>query len=272
MVHLIGANGYIGLKLTKYLLDKDAKFDSFSNVVDENCKFFDLSKPDCKSLNLKEDDVVVLMAAISSPDICENNYELAHQINVVGTSLLIDYCIAHKVKVIFFSSDTVNGATDDKTNDEYSEVNPYGNYAKMKYEIEKKYRDQKYFKTIRLSYVLSNEDKFTSYLNNCVKSQEKAEVFRGLYRNVILLETVLEAVYKLINNFWFNDYYLVNLSGNQNLSRADLALIYKRDINQNLEYNIVPTPKLILESRPNIIKTKSLFLEKLLGHKIKDLL
>ena len=169
------------------------------------------------------------------------------------------------------SSDTVNGPTTEPK-DEYSEVNPFGNYAKMKYEIESKYKHSPLFKTLRLSYVLSDSDKFISYLNNCVANGTTAEVFNGLYRNVIKLEVVLEAIIKLCLNFDFNYYYLVNVSGNQNLSRLDLAKWYKNNINSALEYKEVDIPVSILEGRPNVIETKSLFLEQLLSHKIDNLL
>lgn len=272
MVHIIGANGYIGLNLCNYLENKGIVFKCYSNIEDEKCKKFDLSNFDEKELNFNSGDSVVLLAAISSPDICQNNYEFAYSINVIGTSKFIDYCINKKCKIIFFSSDTVNGSTNDNINDEYSEVHPFGNYAKMKYEIELKYKNSPLFKTLRLSYVLSDEDKFCKYLTSCVDNNVEAEVFEGLFRNVIKLETVLESVYCLINKFDFNDYYLVNVSGNQSLSRKDLAEWYKININKNLCYNVIPVPESILTGRPNIIRTKSLFLEKLLGRQLENLL
>lgn len=272
MIHIVGANGYIGTKLCAYLDNKGISFLCYSDVVDEKCTKLDLINFDEKSITLKENDIVVLLAAISSPDICQNNYELAYKVNVIGTSNLIDYCIKHKANVIFLSSDTVNGDTKDQEFDEYSKVNPFGNYAKMKYEIEERYMNNEHFKAIRLSYVLSNEDKFTSYLSQCVAKNEVAEVFDGFFRNVILLDTVLEAIYCLCCNFYFNDYYLVNASGLQNLSRKDLAEWYKIHINKKLMYNVIAVPDSLLKGRPNIIKTKSLFLEKLLGHKLEKLL
>lgn len=217
MIRIIGANGYIGSKLVSFLTQKGMFFKCYSNYVDGLCELLDLSNLDTDYIDFKGGDVAVLLSAISSPDICENNYEFAYSVNVVGTSRFIDYCVTNGIKVIFLSSDTVNGSTGDKTNDEFSDVHPFGKYAEMKYEIEKKYKDNRLFKTLRLSYVLSTEDKFTKYLADCAEKHLYAEVYDGLFRNVILLETVLESIYSLINNFDFNDYYLVNVSGNKNL-------------------------------------------------------
>ena len=183
MIHIIGANGYIGTKLCNEMDKQNIQYDCYSDIADSKCKEYNLINSDNNKLGFEENDVVILLAAISSPDVCQNNYDFAYSVNVTGTSKLIDYCINNKVKVIFMSSDTVNGPTKE-IHDEYSEVNPFGNYAKMKYEIECKYRNNPLFKTLRLSYVLSDSDKFISYLTSCVNNNEKAEVFRGLYRNV----------------------------------------------------------------------------------------
>lgn len=271
MIHIIGGNGYIGTKLCAEMDNQSIVYDCYSDVVDSKCKEFNLLRSDPNSLRFKKGDVAVLLAAISSPDVCQNNFEFAYRVNVEGTSKFIDYCLKQNVRVIFMSSDTVNGPTEEPK-DEYSEVNPFGNYAKMKYEIECKYKHSSLFKTLRLSYVLSDSDKFITYLKNCVANKTSAEVFNGLYRNVIKLEVVLEAIIKLCLNFDFNDYYLVNVSGNQNLSRLDLAKWYKQTINPLLEYKEVEVPEAILKGRPNIINTKSLFLEKLLNRKIDNLL
>lgn len=270
MIHIIGANGYIGTELCKFYENKNVDFLCYSNIKDERCSYLDL-RDASYDIKLEKGDIVVLLSAISSPDICQNNYELAYSINVTGTSKFIDYCIQQGSNVIFLSSDTVNGATEGGCNDEYSEVHPFGNYAQMKYEIEKKYSNNKHFKTLRLSYVLSDHDKFISYLKNCVEKNEVAEVFDGLYRSVVTLDTVLEAIYSLSINFNFNDYYLCNVSGNQCLSRKDLAHWFKENV-PKLEYKVVETPEAIIKGRPNKIYTKSLFLEKLLGHKVPNLI
>lgn len=271
MIHIIGANGYIGTKLCNEMDKRGIDYDCYSDIVDAKCKEFNLLDSDLKVLDFSSGDVVVLLAAISSPDICQNNYEFAYSINVTGTTRLIDYCLERGVRVVFLSSDTVNGPND-RPYDEYDSVSPFGNYAMMKYEIEMKYKNNPLFKTLRLSYVLSDSDKFIKYLKDCIDRNIIAEVFNGLFRNVVKLEVVLEAIISLCQNFDFNDYYLVNVSGNQNLSRLDLAKWYKTNIDSRLQYKEIDVPESILKGRPNIINTKSLFLEKLLKHKIDDLL
>lgn len=271
MIHVIGANGYIGTRLCQEMDNRGFRFDRFSDVADSNCKRFDLRFDDARVLSLKSGDIVILLAAISSPDICQKMFEFAYSINVIGTSKLIDYCLAHNVRVIFMSSDTVNGPTANP-NTEFSAVRPFGNYAKMKYEIESRYKNSPLFKTLRLSYVLSDSDKFICYLSSCVAKGVSAEVFRGLYRNVVKLETVIEAICNLCERFDLIDFYLINVCGNQSLSRLDLAQWYKLNIDRRLLYTEIDVPQSVLEGRPNVILTKSLFLAKLLGHEVENIL
>lgn len=272
MIHLIGGNGYIGKRLSTYLKERSVLFDSYSEKPDNEAKFLDITSFVPNDYHFDSNDIAIVLAAISSPDLCTNNYKMAYGINVIGTTNFINYCLSVGCKVIFFSSDAVNGPTFGKANDEFSKVHPFGKYAEMKYEIESRFKSCKLFKTIRLSYVLSDCDKFTNYLISCTKNKTSAKVFNGLYRNTIYLDTVLESVYMLSTHFDFNDYYLCNISGNQLLSRLDLANKYKKEKDPFLSIEKIDVPKEILESRPNVIETKSLFLEKLLGHKLADII
>lgn len=271
MIHIFGSSGFIGTKMQAFFRKEGKKFVCYSDTTENDCIKFNLMSFCTTDLNINKGDFVILLAAISSPDICQNQYDLAYRVNVEGTSKLIDYCLNRCANVLFFSSDAVNGSTIQGPNNEFSTVKPVGNYAKMKYEVEQKFKNRKHFKAFRLSYVLSDEDKFSKYLQSCSNGNKEAEVFDGLFRNVIKLEIVLEATLCLLNDFDFNDYYLVNLSGNQCLSRKDLALVYIRDIDPSLKYRLIPVPDDILKGRPNVIKTESLFLEKLLKHRIDNI-
>ena len=42
---------------------------------------------------IKQNDIVIIAAGISSPDKCEHEYENAKSINLIGTTRLIKYCL-----------------------------------------------------------------------------------------------------------------------------------------------------------------------------------
>ena len=266
---IIGKNGFISKKLQdrkKYIVTSSNK----------NC-------PDSLYLNLKEaknfdysilnnDSKIIFLAAISSPDECNNNYQESYKINVTGSKYFIKEAIKKGAKILFFSSDVVYGNCLNEV-DENSETYPFGNYAKMKDEIEKAFEKERNFKVFRLSYVLSKEDKYLSYLQNCVEKDTIAEVFHPFSRKVIFIEDVLIAIENIIEKWNEFDNQKFNICGNEFISRKGIADFYNEAIGNKLRYEIIEPDDKFWEARPKDINLISIYLEKLLGRKpikIKD--
>lgn len=271
MIHVIGASGYIGKKLDDYFSLHSVKdlmlYSDIPNDKYIKLNLLDLRDETFESFN--KNDIVIFLAAISSPDVCENNYELAKSINIDGTVKFIDACIKKEVNILFFSSDVVYGFNTG-VNDENTKPNPHGNYAKMKFYIEEKYKDNDHFKVFRLSYVVSEEDKFITYINQCIMNKTIPEVFNGFKRNVILIDDVLESIYNISQNFTVVKSSIINICGEDSLSRVDLANYF--NAKQKFDYKIINIPIQMLKSRPNKIITKSLYIEKILGRKPKKIM
>jgi dTDP-4-dehydrorhamnose reductase len=267
MYHIIGASGFIGTKLIEFFNQKGiADYIGYSDEAIKDFKKLDLLNIDYQLFDyINEDDVVVFLAAISSPDICENNYQFARSVNVVGTESFIAECLKREAKVIFFSSDVVYGGNEG-INTELTSPNPIGKYAEMKLYIEENFKSYVNFKVLRLSYVLSEKDKFLNYLTECYKKNQVAEVFDGLFRNVIMVEDVLDSIYNLSIRFSEFSNWVFNICGEDCLSRVDLTKYYTRKFN-NIKYKIIEVPVEILNSRPNKIEVKSLYLDRLLNRK-----
>lgn len=273
MYHIIGASGFIGTKLIEFFNHRGIKdYIGYSDETIEEYKKLDLTNINYQLFDyINDDDIVVFLAAISSPDVCENNYQLARSINVIGTEAFIAECLKRNAKVIFFSSDVVYGGNTG-VNTELTLPNPIGKYAEMKLYIEDRFKSNANFKVLRLSYVLSEKDKFLKYLAECHKTNEVAEVFDGLYRNVIMVDDVLESIYNLSTRFNEFSNWVFNVCGQDCLSRVDLTEYFIREFNK-IKYKIIQVPVDILSSRPNKIEVKSLYLDKLLNRKtikIKD--
>jgi dTDP-4-dehydrorhamnose reductase len=266
---IIGKNGFIAKKL----FDRGEYKTTTSNKDDTNSVYLDLKESqefDYSILN--KDTNIILLAAISSPDICNYNYEEAYKINVTGTKYFIKEAIKRDAKVLFFSSDVVYGNTVNKVN-ENSPTNPFGNYARMKDEVEKYFINERNFKVFRLSYVLSEEDKYLSYLNSCVQKNEVADVFHPFGRKVIYIEDVLESIEKILVKWDEFDNQKFNICGDETISRKDIADYYNKAIGGQLKYKtLVPDDK-FWEARPKDINITSVYLEKLLARrpmKIED--
>lgn len=267
--HIVGADGYVGSNLLRRLpagtrcIRYVQKTDTAELAPEE--KAFELTAltPEIFA-DIDEGDFVVFLAAISSPDFCEKQYDFARSINVTGTTQFIETCIGRGANVLFFSSDVVNGGTLPCSVDETYVGTPIGKYGEMKREIEQRFYGNPHFKVFRLSYVYSRQDKFSRYLDDCAGKGVCAEVFDALYRSVIYLEDIFEAIFRLSETFGEWENTIFNLSGPELLSRKDLAVLYVQNVAPSLRFVPIIPPEDFFRARPNIIATKSLYLEKLL--------
>jgi len=169
-------------------------------------------------------------------------------------------------KILFFSSDVVYGNTVNVV-DESSETDPFGNYAQMKDEVEKTFFNEKNFKVFRLSYVLSKEDKYLSYLKSCSNKNEVAEVFHPFSRKVVYIEDVLQAIENVLVKWDEFENQKFNICGDEDISRKDIADFYNGAIGDKLEYKIIEPDNKFWEARPKDINIISIYFEKLLGRK-----
>lgn len=271
-VILTGNSGMVSKRLSKYLqcrgfdVTVTSRDGSTGLSLDlENVANFDDAR-------LKADDVVIFLAAISSPDVCEKNFEYAKKINLDGTKDFIEKCLIKGVKVIFFSSDTVYGeSVDGQIFNEDSVCNPKGRYAQMKLEVEESYKSEENFKALRLSYIFSREDKVTTYLKKSSDSRTVAEIFKPYSRNIIYIEDVNESVEKMIVNFRQLSFQHINLCGKKPITRENLAEYYKKYADNSLEFKTVYPGDDFYTYRAKDLLTESKYLKHLLGREQVDI-
>jgi dTDP-4-dehydrorhamnose reductase len=260
---VVGATGYVGGALLEsaskawntYGTSSSGR-DNFLALSLENASDFDYRK-------IKPDDVVFLTAAISSPDLCAREYGRSWNVNVSGTSALIKNVIALGGRCVFFSSDTVYGEREDEF-DEHSACNPAGEYAAMKCEVERRFEGNPLFKSIRLSYVFSREDKFSRYLAGCAQRSEEANLFHPFFRAIIHRNDVVAGALALAESWREFPETYINFGGPQVLSRVDFAESLRDTIFHDLRFNVIEPDSGFFLNRPRIISMKSPILEKLL--------
>jgi len=210
------------------------------------------------------EDTIILTAAISAPDVCAREFHKAWAINVIGTSEFISQVMARGGRVIFFSSDTVYGERS-KIFDETAETDPSGDYALMKAEVELKFLQNPLFKSIRLSYVFSRNDKLTKYLESCSKCQEEAVLFHPFYRSIIYREDVVEGALALARCWSEFPQNVINFGGPEVLSRVDFAQCLKQTVIPNLQFRVMEPEDEFFKNRPRSISMLSEILPRLLG-------
>lgn len=262
--HIIGSDGYIGGKLLSRR-GSGAAAHRYSPVPKAGEQLLELTKPDTLAFPLVQPgDFAVFLAAVSSPDVCEKQYDYAYSINVTGTFAAIQKLLERGANVLFFSSDVVVGPTKAPA-DETAPCRPFGAYARMKREIEEAFIGKAGFKVFRLSYVFSKDDKFSRYLRGCDEAKKPAEVFDALRRSVVYLEDILEAVERLGPRFGAFENPVFHLCGPRLLGRSDMAECYRQAVNPDFAYEIVQPPPGFFDARPNVIELASLYLPALLG-------
>lgn len=258
-IYVIGSEGYIGTKLYNRLI-REYKVNRVDLEADIN---LDLCHPELFDFDILNSDTIIFTAAMSSPDICEKNFEMAYNINVIGTIYFITEAIKHNCKVLFFSSDAVFGFNKEIVN-EHSETSGDTAYGKMKKKVEDYFKDNSLFKAIRLSYVFSKYDRYTSYLVQCSEENSTAEIYHPFYRNVVTIDDVIDVVHWLIENWMGFDNPFLNVCGKELVSRVRIADEIIRYTGLKLDYKIKYPGNEFYKNRPAILEMQSIYIDQIL--------
>lgn len=263
-VAIIGSNGFIGNSLVSKLHEKDYSVLEINR--NEGSEYnLDLRKPNKFNYEIFDScDFLIFTAAISSPDICDKLYDESYSINVIGTKHVITEALERKCKVIFFSSDAVFGNDNGYAKNEIHSTNPNTAYGRMKKEIEDYFCNNDLFKSIRLSYVISGEDKFTQYLIKCLEEDCVAEIYHPFYRNCVTLNEVHFTIEWLVNNWELFDSKTLNLCGSELISRVRIIDEINRIGGFNIKYKVIHPGKQFFENRPEVSEMVSLYMNMIL--------
>ena len=255
---IVGSSGYIaGYLLKKFenalKIDQTPESDVHLNLAE--AEQFDYSVLDGV-------DYVIFTAAISGPDMCANDYERCWNINVTGTKYFIKEAISRGCKVLFFSSDAIFGDIPGEIYTELSETKSQTPYGRMKKAVEDCFKNVPNFKAIRLSYVVSKNDRFVSYCLKCMNTGETADIFHPFYRNCITVSDVVNTVEWLINRWDSYEPQILNVAGRELVSRVRIADELNRLYEDKLKYVITSPSEDFYKNRPKITQMKSLYLDK----------
>lgn len=268
---IFGGSGLIGRSLLSFLKNKKLSYLATNTKGSDGLIKFNLGNPEeIENYKLETIKTAIITAAISSPDICNKEFDYAWSINVEGTARLIKYLINKKIKIIFLSSDTVYGQQKEPFN-ESLKVNPLGKYALMKNYIENLFYGNSFFKSVRLSYVFAKNDSFTSYLLDCFRKDIEAEIFHPFYRSIIHLDDVIEGLIVLSKSWHQIDSNIINFGGPNQLSRLEFASKLNKYVFKKLRYTKIEPEKSFFVNRPKIISMRSPILKKMLQREITNL-
>ena len=264
-IAIVGSSGYIAGHLISAINEKQPNSEIVKIDMTEDADFkLQLTEPSAFDYDaLKGLDYVIFTAAISSPDKCANDFEQCWDINVTGTCHFIREAIRREVKVLFFSSDATYGDIPGMIYNEKSETRALTAYGKMKKTVEDEFKQEKLFKCIRLSYVVSANDKFISYCLNCIKKGETADIFHPFYRNCVTVSDVCRSIIWLAQNWEAFDSFVLNVTGTELVSRIRMADEINRYLGNRLQYTISQPGEEFYMNRPHTTQMQSLYLYEL---------
>jgi len=269
-VFVVGARGYIGGALFAYANKAGSALGTSSSGGNDLLPLRLDAPSDFDYVKIRSGDVVLLTAAISAPDICARDHDLAWAVNVTGTSIFIQSVVDRGARVVFFSSDTVYGERKDEF-DEKVVCTPSGEYAEMKREVEQRFSGNALFKAVRLSYVFSREDKFSRYLTGCAQRNEEADLFHPFYRAIVHRDDVVEGALALATRWDEVPEQIINFGGPQVLSRIEFAECLRDAHLHNLRFKVTEPSADFFKNRPRVIAMRSPVLSKLLGRPPRNL-
>lgn len=269
-VFIIGATGYVGGRLLEKAKEIANAFGTSSKPV-SGMLLLRFEAPDQFNFQLiKPGDVVFFTAAISAPDVCATEKDWAWSINVNRTADIIDRALDRGAKVIFFSSDAAYGERSEVFDEEAPSM-PMGEYAEMKIAVERMFAGRRNFKTIRLSYVFSREDKFTKYLLGCCQANKSADVFHPFFRAVVHRDDVINGALALATRWADFPEQIINFGGPDVISRTDYACVMRNVCMPKLRFNVTTPDAAFFQNRPRIIAMQSPILAKLLDRPPRNL-
>lgn len=261
-IAIVGSSGYMaGYLLKRFSDDKNINIIKLDRTPGADF-FIDLAEADQFDYNILDGiDMVLFMAAVVDQDKCAADFAFCWKIMVSGTEFFIRESLQRNCKVLFFSSDAVYDDIPGYIYTESSKTNAITAYGKMKKYIEDKFISEDKFKTMRLSYVVSAEDKFVRYCLECIKNNKTAEVYHPFYRCCVSVSDVTDAVIWFSENWNYFSPSVLNLVGSELVSRVRIADELNRFLESKLKYEIVYPGDTFYKNRFKITQVRSLYID-----------
>lgn len=239
---ITGGAGYIGSKLATYLLSKNYKVtvldsqkytkDSLNHLFsDKNFTFLKCDVRNIKILSkfIKQNDIIIPLAALVGAPLCEKNKKETIQTNLNSIKNICN--ILGKKIIIYLNSNSGYGmGLKNKYCDENSKLNPISLYGRTKCDAEKYILKSKNYICFRLATVFGysyrmRTDLLVNDFTLKIMNEKKIELFEAHFRrNFININDVVLAIDFSIKNFkkMRNNIYNLGLSS-ANLTKLQLA-------------------------------------------------
>ncbi len=201
---ILGGDSKIGSYLKKYMGNKFQVVTTTrrKNLVSENCIYLDLNDPEnFKKYKFTGFKAAIFCAAITNQKFCEDNFDLAKNLNVFSTINLLNFLIEQDIFIIFPSTSLIFDGKKPFC-PALEKANPKGTYAKLKAEVENeiKLNYKSNFAIIRFSKIIDpNFLLFKSWIKD-FHEKKKIEAFGDYFFSPIYISHCAEILEKVSQN------------------------------------------------------------------------
>ena len=247
---ITGGAGYIGSVLVSTLLEQDFKITVLDNFYYHQEKKHLLNNADIKLVEgdvrdyslvknlLKENDVIIPLAALVGAPICDQKPKEATEINLESIKFLKKNASKSQMFLMPVSNSGYGIGEKGSVCDENSPLKPISLYGKTKVAAEEIIMERSNSISFRLATVFGMSkrmrlDLLVNYFVNKALTEKKIKIFEGHFkRNYVHINDVSRVFLYAINNFseMKNEVYNFGLE-NANLSKIELAEKIKSLVN-----------------------------------------
>ena len=267
---ILGASGRIGKEIFKIFQNNtnNSIYDVFGTYHNNEIVELDhLDITDEQSIERIfkriKPTILVHAAGLIYPIQCEENHELAWNINVNGTKNIAEYCKKYNCKLIFISTDYVFDGTDGPY-DELHSTNPLNFYGKTKVESEKivsKLNDHLIIRTAWVNDYHKDSKSFVMQVVNSLKNKKFFNAPSDQYGHPTLSTNLAEIIVELIHK---KSTGIFHIAGSTYIDRFNfakkIAIKFSLDVNLIHEVSTSELNQIItrpLEVKLNLNKIKS---------------
>lgn len=239
MFLIIGANGFLGNYLIKNILEKtndrilatDLVFGKETERVHwEKCDITDIKDlENIKKLTEKDKNLkVIFLAAYHKPDLVLQNPKIAWNVNIIALANFL--YIMDNIKSMYYpSTEVVYGqGVDGYKFKEDDKLNPANKYGELK-TIAERMVNVAGFNVVRFPVLMgpslvSGKKHFFDEIVEKLRNGETVEMFKDQFRSMIDFDTAASIILDLIENPEAQQYKIVNIAGDEKLSKYELAI------------------------------------------------
>ena len=204
-VLVTGASGLLGKKVISVLSGEHAVGGVHLNVEVPNSRYLDITNQIevAKFIKLYTPEVIVHTAAISDTNYCEENQEVAWQVNVEGTRNLVMAAKLENTKFIYISSDYVFDG-ENESYDTSAKPNPINYYGVTKLEGERIVKEEIFDYAIIRPGILygyndeSDKKTFPRSIIDSLKENKSPSLDDNVYKYPVLIDDVALLISKII--------------------------------------------------------------------------